>query len=56
MIVFDFVEPAEIVYAMGFLDIDEPGGTVAVSHMTEEGMVSTSIGSSRAWRQFKTDT
>ena len=41
MIVFEFVEPAEIVYAMGFLDIDEPGSTVTVSHMTEEGMVST---------------
>ena len=46
MIVFDFVEPAEIVYAMGFLDIDEPGSTVVVSHMTEEGMTTTVLGSS----------
>ena len=41
MIVFDFVEPAELVYKMGFLDIDEDDTSLMVSHMTEEGMLTT---------------
>ena len=37
MIVFDFFEPATIVYGMGFLDIEEES-TVTISHMTDSGM------------------
>ena len=41
MIIFDFVEPAVLVYEMGFLDIDELQSTVVVSHITEIGMMTT---------------
>ena len=41
MIVFDFAEPVDYVSAMGFLDVDEEGAKLIVSHLLEEGMMTS---------------
>lgn len=43
MIVFDFFEPAELVYEMGFLDIEEEESTVTISHLSNSGMTMTTV-------------
>ena len=41
MIVFDFADPVEFVYGIGFLDVDEEDATVTVTHVTDEGLTMT---------------